>query len=295
MNIEVEPWPIPDPGHQTRISVPDVARDEIDAHQVALHRADPAVDPLDGHALLCRLKVAAGLMVLEKRHHIDEADWELAGAVMRVSDHTRDGVAIAAEQARIRANRARAHATAEREEIISDRKLARCRQAIERWIDKAEDGEQIARHDLRKRIKSDVRSHFDTSVAQLIDESKITEIASDYKTLYRKGPRGPSGPPPSTSGNDPWTTGTRGPSAAESDQGKRAEPPAAPGDPTADAPGYSERVQQIVERNRSRRREGEPDEPLCSACKSRPAGGRCRIEVSAPGAACYWHQKRAAL
>lgn len=48
------------------------------------------VDALDGHALLCRLKVAGAMMALDGRTTIEEADWHLAGHVMESSAVTRD-------------------------------------------------------------------------------------------------------------------------------------------------------------------------------------------------------------
>ena len=51
--------------------VPEHVRAEIDSHRLkVLHRED--VDPLDGHKLICRLKVAAALMFLEEEPHQDQ-------------------------------------------------------------------------------------------------------------------------------------------------------------------------------------------------------------------------------
>ena len=75
-------------GHADLV-VPPSARTTIDVHRLVL-RQDQRVDPLDGHALLCRLKVAVALMALDGRTVIDEADWRLAGDVMDVSASTRE-------------------------------------------------------------------------------------------------------------------------------------------------------------------------------------------------------------
>ena len=56
--------------------VPEVARATIDAHRLAVLRQDHRVDPLDGHALLCRLKVAVALMALDGRSVIDDTRLE---------------------------------------------------------------------------------------------------------------------------------------------------------------------------------------------------------------------------
>jgi hypothetical protein len=72
-------------GGKGDLTVPEVAWQAIRAHRLAVLREDPHVDPLDGHALLTRLKVAAALMALEGRTLIGTADWSLAGYVMDVS------------------------------------------------------------------------------------------------------------------------------------------------------------------------------------------------------------------
>src|SRR5262249_12374769 len=71
------------------LAVPASAARMIDAHRLAVLRGDHRVDPPDGHALLCRLKVAVALMALDARTEIDEADWGLAGQVMAISAVTR--------------------------------------------------------------------------------------------------------------------------------------------------------------------------------------------------------------
>lgn len=74
-------------GPREVLTVADVA---VDAIRDAAHdRSTGAEDPLDGHALLVRLKVAAALAVLAGRKSVDAADWELARHVMLVSDATR--------------------------------------------------------------------------------------------------------------------------------------------------------------------------------------------------------------
>lgn len=75
------PWTMP---------VPDVAADTVlDAH-VARQRGEG--DALDGHALLCRLKVMAALCVIDGRIEPNVEDWELSGVVMAHSDRVRASV-----------------------------------------------------------------------------------------------------------------------------------------------------------------------------------------------------------
>ncbi|QNK80415.1 hypothetical protein [Nakamurella sp. PAMC28650] len=73
----------------------------VDGIQKAAHqRATGIGQPLDGHALLVRLKVAAALSVLAGRKMIRDHDWDLAGTVMAVSDTTRLAMQAQLENAR---------------------------------------------------------------------------------------------------------------------------------------------------------------------------------------------------
>ena len=67
------------------VQIPDSVRDEIDAHRHRVLVGDPDVDPLDGHLMLTRLKVAFALAVLQGRKDIDEDEWKIAGDLIDVS------------------------------------------------------------------------------------------------------------------------------------------------------------------------------------------------------------------
>jgi hypothetical protein len=170
------------------LDVPDTAVQAIDEHQAAIHRQDPDVDPLAGHALLCRLKIACAVMVLDERMKLNEDDWRLAGHVMAVSDHTRASVQDAAREQARTVNHARAHAAAEREEIISERKLQRCKDGILRVIARLSDGQWIPGSQLRRSLKSDVRDYFDSAAADLIAENRISARCTPKGMLYAGPP-----------------------------------------------------------------------------------------------------------
>jgi hypothetical protein len=87
---------------------PDVAA-EIAAKGRKLSRGELAVDELDSHADLCRLKTAALLAVLDSRSTVTVDDWRLAGMVMAASTAVRTFIA---ETARMEARRTEAAATA---------------------------------------------------------------------------------------------------------------------------------------------------------------------------------------
>jgi len=186
LEVKVPPFPSRPDGGFVDLYVPDEPREAIDSHQLAMHRGDIEVDPLAGHALLTRLKVAAALMLLDERARMDEEDWRLAGRIMLRSDATR--VAVQREMAaKARGdNRARAWAADERDEFASDRKLIRCKQGIIRWLDRLRDGEHLARRDLSPKLKAELRPYFDAAVAELVDDGAIVVVPLDRGTGYRR-------------------------------------------------------------------------------------------------------------
>jgi hypothetical protein len=81
------------------LGVPAEAIETVDAVQREKLRGTPGVDPLDGHRLLCQLKVAAAIMRLRSHTEITSSDWELAATVMAVSDRTRNATRAALSEA----------------------------------------------------------------------------------------------------------------------------------------------------------------------------------------------------
>ncbi|RVW01318.1 hypothetical protein [Rhodococcus xishaensis] len=182
-----QPWTVKLPrfGSGTaHLEVPDEARAAMDAHRLATLRGEQ-VDPLDGHRMLTRLKVAAALMVLDGRSVIDAEDWHLAGTIMRVSDRTRTGIeATLAERVR-EANRARAQADGERAAIVEDHKyegdVRRAREGVLRYLTRR--GRTPIR-ELAKSLRSDVRPHLELVLSDLIESGMIREIAIEERRFY---------------------------------------------------------------------------------------------------------------
>jgi hypothetical protein len=166
------------------LAVPDVARTAIRAHRLAVLREDPTVDPLDGHALLTQLKVAAALMTLDGRTIVDTTDWSLAGYVMDVSTYTRERCKRALIDQSRSHNTARALATADRDEIISERKLQRCKEGIVRALVRLSEGQFVAHNQLRRSLKSDVRDYFDSAVADLIADGRVSAARTAKGVMY---------------------------------------------------------------------------------------------------------------
>lgn len=159
--------------HQTVLTLPTIATAAMETHHIAKMRGDADVDPLDGHALLTRAKVAAAFMILDGRHGaVSEEDWTLAGHIMATSNRTRARVEAACRDVRKRMNKARALETAERDELIADRQLQRARDAVVRWLGRDHDTE-LSSSDLRRRARSDWRDQVAPAIAELVDEGVV--------------------------------------------------------------------------------------------------------------------------
>lgn len=177
----------PNVGDHYEIPFPESVATEIRLHRRRVLRGDPSADPLDGHRNLTKSKVAAGLMLLDGRQTVTEDDWRIAEEIMAISDATRSALVDAIEQAARTANRVRAHAVAERDEIMSDHKLQRTKQAVLRWLGR--DGESSST-DLRRKVKADLRDNLHAALSELADAGQIIAIEVDRGTRYRLAPQG---------------------------------------------------------------------------------------------------------
>lgn len=140
----------PDPRSFVVLAIPESVREDVLAQRKKVLRGDPDANPLDGHALMTRLKVAVGLMVLNGRYDkVGDDDWDLAGVVMEVSNRTRREVekVIACEAAK--SNQARGEAEGRRElakaEVLEKDGLAR---VCDRIMKKLKDVGELKRSDM---------------------------------------------------------------------------------------------------------------------------------------------------
>ncbi|SIJ03577.1 Bifunctional DNA primase/polymerase, N-terminal [Mycobacteroides abscessus subsp. bolletii] len=170
------------PGDLRTLTIPNVARTAIDEHRCKMLRGDTGTDPLDGHRLLCRLKVAAALMWLDRRtDEVSEQDWELAGMVIAVSDATRRSVVAALAEKAQASNRARGRADTVRavaaEEARADMDAERIERVAKNVVSILEDfGGEESRSNVRKKLMSRDRSIFDEHVEQELIESGVIEV-----------------------------------------------------------------------------------------------------------------------
>ncbi|OBF42570.1 hypothetical protein A5719_03325 [Mycolicibacterium peregrinum] len=144
-------------------------------------------DALDAHRTLVRCKVAAALAILDHRMVVSALDWELSEHIMAKSDATRAAVLEYDRQAARAKVRDRAMSRAAGEQFVSDHKLERAKKAILRWLER--DG-QLARHDLRRKLKADLRDHFDPAVAELAAAGQIVATRDGSQERYDLGSGG---------------------------------------------------------------------------------------------------------
>lgn len=168
---------------RTIVRIPQTATDEIVSHRLAVLRGTEGVDPLDGHALLCRLKVAAALMILDGRAAVNVEDWELAGAVMRASSNTRATVRAVLADKKKQANRAKAHDDAERVVIVNDKvgksDAEKVRGYIHRKLQKVG---AASESELAACVPGKLRNEWFTPVfTELVDSKLIVPTAKNQK------------------------------------------------------------------------------------------------------------------
>ncbi len=162
------------------LGIPETARNAVDAHQLAKLRGDSGIDPLDGHKLLCRLKVAAGLMWLNERtDKITEEDWNLAGVVMaayllRPAPVSRRCCCPGGcgEQATWSCGK-KGERAIEAEEVKRQAAVRRVAENMVRHIQK--DGGEMARTKVRNAIALRDREYFDDAEQFLLVGGRITK------------------------------------------------------------------------------------------------------------------------
>jgi hypothetical protein len=144
----VHPRIKPGPDYGYHIEYPDRIKDEIVAARYAVVTGAEDADPLRGHQLLTRLKVATGLALLHGDISISEAHWEWAGVVVDASTQAQEScrarlaAEVAAQAERVSAAQAAgavrsALRVAETMEDRQDRMVARFANNVAR---------QVARH-----------------------------------------------------------------------------------------------------------------------------------------------------
>ena len=169
----------------TVLPVAQVAREAIDA--ATLSRLRGQGDPLDGHRLLCRLKVAAALGLLDGRLEVDEDDWDLAGQLMTVSDATRAGVVAHLAQQAAKANEMRGESEGTRAVAVAEKlegaKVKRVGRNLMRRMAKV--GGWMTHRDIATGISGPDRGAVAEALELLISAGQVEVKDEQDKQLYR--------------------------------------------------------------------------------------------------------------
>jgi len=135
---------------------------------------------LDGHANLARLKVAAGLMVLDGRvDKITDEDWVLARTVMEVSDRTRGEVqrtlGTKAHDENVQRGRAEGVRSVAADETADEHRIQRVVKLIPKHLADSETG-AMSRKAGRARLAAGVREFYDEAVDRLVAAGVVEMI-----------------------------------------------------------------------------------------------------------------------
>ncbi|MGP5481463.1 hypothetical protein ACTXMZ_00595 [Brachybacterium alimentarium] len=159
--------------------MPAEAAQAIRQKRVATLRGD--ADPLDGHAMQTRLKVAAALAVLDGRQSVSRDDWRLAGFVMVKSDESR-AVCVAA-LANLERQRARTQGQADAERADA-RALHQRAKGIDRiaalivqHVTATPDG--ITEGELNRRLASRDRPFLAEAIGRAMDAGQIERSGAE--------------------------------------------------------------------------------------------------------------------
>ena len=198
---EAPQWPGPiaflPPTHSTLaapMKVDDDINHEIRARKLARSRGKHKdADPLDSHADLLRLKIAALLAILDERLNVNADDWELARMVMSTSQRVRTVVVMHAQlDARHREEAATGKAI-RREVALSGSAESRALDKAARAVGKRAHrtpGEQLTRREFSHGIASRDRqlTTVDDAIAEAIRQGWI-EKNGDTFTAGKKMPQ----------------------------------------------------------------------------------------------------------
>jgi hypothetical protein len=173
--------------HTDTITFPDGVRDIV--RQANEDRGRGRGDALDGHAMLTRIKVAAGLALLHRTTTVSDALWEVSGHVMAVSDRTRRGLLDHAAREAVQAAKRLGRVTAARDEARDQAKVEQCALVLARRVWKAT--VPVTRRQVKDsagRYKDVWTDALDLAVGR--DWVRAVEVAGTSQTGHQYGPGG---------------------------------------------------------------------------------------------------------
>lgn len=173
------------------VDIPTSAREEIDAHRRRVLIGDSGVDPLDGHLMLTRLKVAFALAILAGRREVTDDDWKIAADLIDVSTRVRADMRRAVDDAHRRRNAGRAYDRAEQEAIIAERLSDESQRRVVRAITgKLKRVRRATRRELMMACHSSIRREFETVFDLFVEKRFIAvcEGGEGHGARYEFGP-----------------------------------------------------------------------------------------------------------
>lgn len=166
------PWRQRATAHRSML-IPKTVHHEIRAAQLAVHHTGEE-DPLGGQSRLSRLKVAAGLALLDGRHDIAIDDWDLSAVVMRCSDTTRAAVQHDIHTAMLDEEDALAARLAYRNNSVRDGQEKDAAERVrDRLLTELTKTGEITWSEFNRRLRSELREHLGDVVEQLQREDVI--------------------------------------------------------------------------------------------------------------------------
>jgi hypothetical protein len=157
------------------IALPEDALALVDRARVAVLRGESTASALDGHLLLCRIKVAVALALLHNCREVTQQFWEMSEVVMAVSQQTRRGVEAELAERTEQRNRARGRAegvrAVEADTVREDAAVKRVAQTILRRVEKL--GGSGGRSAVREGVAHRDRPCFDAALDRLMDAGQV--------------------------------------------------------------------------------------------------------------------------
>lgn len=176
--IEVSP---PPPGEMD--VHPDI-RNELQAHRIGVVRGEIAVEEIDAHHNLVKLKLAALLAILDERRTVNTDDWQLAGMIWATSCVVRSNIEATAKRTQHQQEVAFTQRQVRTQHAVADsverRSLEGMAKAIARRTHRS--GEPVTRRELHGATKAAWRQHatLDEAIALASDNGWIASSGDRY-------------------------------------------------------------------------------------------------------------------
>jgi hypothetical protein len=169
--------------------LPHKATELVDRSRLAALRGEDAGSALDGHALLCRIKVAVGLAFLHQEREVTDEFWEMSGVVMEVSSETRRGVEAGLAERAEKQNRARGRAegvrAVEADTVREEEAIKRVGKTILRRLDKQRGS--ASRSAVREAVAfRDREPYFDPALDMLLSDGRVEVVPGERGELIRR-------------------------------------------------------------------------------------------------------------